>query len=163
ILLGLRVNPGVSYSDFDLADPARKCSRLGATSASDIQSVLDQISGVMFHCNCENDNFEKFSELLDHIEKTQGALLKNLKWVSLAGGIYFTKEGYPLEAFAKRIADFAKRHDVQVYLEPGETAVTRAGHLVTRVLDIVHNEIDIAIVDAAVETHMLDLLIYQTD
>jgi len=31
------------------------------------------------------------------------------------------------------------------------------------VLDIVHNEIDIAIVDAAVETHMLDLLIYHTD
>jgi len=28
--LGLRVNPGVSHSDFDLADPARKCSRLGA-------------------------------------------------------------------------------------------------------------------------------------
>ncbi|HCK80986.1 MAG TPA: carboxynorspermidine decarboxylase, partial [Candidatus Competibacteraceae bacterium] len=27
--LGLRINPGISYSHFDLADPARKCSRLG--------------------------------------------------------------------------------------------------------------------------------------
>ena len=27
--LGLRVNPGISYSHFDLADPARKYSRLG--------------------------------------------------------------------------------------------------------------------------------------
>ncbi len=28
--VGLRVNPGISYSHFDLADPARKYSRLGA-------------------------------------------------------------------------------------------------------------------------------------
>src|SRR5208283_5210809 len=29
--VGLRVNPGVSYSHFDLADPGRKYSRLGVT------------------------------------------------------------------------------------------------------------------------------------
>ncbi len=161
--LGLRVNPGVSYSHFDLADPARKCSRLGATDPAEIESVLGQISGVMFHCHCENDDFEKFCQILEHIEKTQARVLQKVRWVSLGGGIYFTKEGYPLEAFARRLADFAKRFDVQVYLEPGESAVTRAGFLVTRVLDIVHNEMDIAIVDAAVETHMLDLLIYRTD
>src|SRR5258708_9094080 len=61
------------------------------------------------------------------------------------------------------LADLSKRLNVQVYLEPGETAVTRSGYLVTKVLDLVHNEMDIAIVDAAVETHMLDLLIYRTD
>jgi len=33
---------------------------------------------------------------------------------------------------------------------------------VTTVLDVVHNEIDIAIVDASVEAHMLDHLIYRT-
>src|SRR5258708_34417211 len=61
------------------------------------------------------------------------------------------------------LADLSKRLNVQVYLEPGETAVTRSGYLVTKVLDLVHNEMDIAIVDAAVETHMLDLLIYRAD
>jgi carboxynorspermidine decarboxylase len=35
--------------------------------------------------------------------------------------------------------------------------------LVTTVLDIVHNEVDIAIVDASVEAHMLDHLIYRTN
>src|SRR6185295_6802422 len=35
--------------------------------------------------------------------------------------------------------------------------------LTVKVLDIVHNEIDIAIVDAAVETHMLDLCIYHLE
>ena len=161
--IGLRVNPGVSYSDFDLADPARKCSRLGATDLAEIESVSSQISGLMFHCQCENDRFDKFSAILDHIERTYPSLLRKMKWVSLGGGIYFTKDGYPLAAFIQRLAEFSKRYDVQVYLEPGEAAVTHAGFLVTRVLDIVHNEMDVAIVDAAVETHMLDLLIYRTD
>jgi len=116
----LRVNPGVSHSDFDLADPARKCSRLGATDPAEINGVSDAISGVMFHCNCENDNFEKFSAILDHIGRRFGPLLKKLNWVSLGGGIFFTKEGYPLDAFCEKLKDFAKRFDVQVYLEPGE-------------------------------------------
>ncbi len=162
IPLGLRINPGVSYSHFDLADPARKQCRLGTIEDAQISEALPHISGVMFHCNCENDDFEKFSALLDHIGKKYGALLKKMKWVSLGGGIYFTKEGYPLDAFCKRLADFAAEFDVQVYLEPGEAAITQSGYLVTSVLDVVHNEVDIAIVDAAVETHMLDLLIYQT-
>src|SRR5258708_5851818 len=51
--VGLRVNPGVSYSDFDLADPARKCSRLGAKDQAELEKASDLISGVMFHCNCE--------------------------------------------------------------------------------------------------------------
>ena len=46
-------------------------------------------------------------------------------------------------------------------MEPGESAITGSTELVTRVVDIVHNEIDIAIVDASVEAHMLDLLIYR--
>lgn len=161
--VGLRLNPGVSHSHFDLADPARCQSRLGAFNADEIESVRSSLSGVMFHCQCENDDFEKFCSLLDQIEKKYGRLLKDLDWVSLGGGIYFTQDGYPLEAFAERLAKFARQFDVQVYLEPGETAITRSGFLVTRVLDIVKNEVDIAIVDAAVETHMLDLLIYRSD
>jgi len=39
---------------------------------------------------------------------------------------------------------------VQVYLETGEAAVTQSTELVTTVLDIVHNEVYIAIVDAPV-------------
>lgn len=163
IPLGLRVNPGVSHSGFILADPARKHSRLGARDLSDIESVISLIDGVMFHCQCENDDFLKFSAILDHIGKTFGSVLKKMKWVSLGGGIYFTKDGYPLQQFCERLETFSKEFDVQVYLEPGESSITKAGYLVTQVLDIVQNEIDVAIVDAAVETHMLDLLVYSQD
>jgi carboxynorspermidine decarboxylase len=160
---GLRINPGMSYSHFDLADPARKYSRLGATDPEEIRRVLPLISGAMFHCQCENNDFDAFSRILDHIGRQFSPILHELKWVSLGGGIYFTQDGYPLDAFAEKLADFAKRYNVQVYLEPGETAITCAGYLVTQVLDIVHHEVDVAIVDAGVETHMLDLLIYRTD
>ncbi|HOW27696.1 MAG TPA: carboxynorspermidine decarboxylase [Elusimicrobiota bacterium] len=161
--LGLRINPGVSHSHFDLADPARRYSRLGVSRRSDLEEALPLISGAMFHCQCENDRLESFCRILDHIGEKFGSVLRRLEWVSLGGGIYFTQDGYPLDGFCRRLAEFSKEFRVQVYLEPGETAITRSGFLVTKVLDIVHNERDIAIVDAAVEPHMLDLLIYRTD
>ena len=58
--------------------------------------------------------------------------------------------------------EFSERFGVQVYLEPGEAAITGCAELVTTVLDVVHNEVDIAIVDASTEAHMLDHLIYRT-
>ena len=51
---------------------------------------------------------------------------------------------------------------MQVYLEPGEAAITESAELVTTVLDVLHNEIDIAILDASLQAHMPDHLIYGT-
>jgi carboxynorspermidine decarboxylase len=47
-------------------------------------------------------------------------------------------------------------------LEPGEAAITGCAELVTTVLDIMHNQMDIAIVDSSLEAHLLDHLIYRT-
>src|SRR3989338_2962508 len=47
--VGLRVNPGFSYSHFDLADPARKCSKLGVPNLKEVMEVSHMISGAMFH------------------------------------------------------------------------------------------------------------------
>jgi carboxynorspermidine decarboxylase len=160
--VGLRINPGVSYSHFDLADPARKYSRLGVTSIKDAMSVLDKVSGVMFHYNCENDDFETFSTMLEKIALKYEKVLHKVKWVSLGGGVYFTKDGYPLDKFCEKLKSFSEQYGVQVYLEPGEAAITKSCELVTTVLDIVKNVKDIAIVDSSIEAHMLDLLIYRT-
>jgi len=161
--LGIRVNPKVSYSHYDLADPARRFSRLGVTDKESLLKIASLISGVMFHFNCENDNFKNFSSSLDYISHSYASLLKKLKWVSLGGGFYFTKQSYPVDKFCKKLKDFSDRFKIQVYLEPGEAAITRSAELVTKVLDIVHNDIDIVIVDASTEAHMLDLLIYRSD
>ena len=160
--LGLRINPGISYSHFDLADPARKNSRLGVFSKNEVLRVLNKIDGVMFHYNCENADFAVFASMLDKISDKYADVLSKVNWVSLGGGLYFTKEDYPLDKFCAKLKEFSKKHNVQVYLEPGEAAITKSCELVTTVLDIVHNGKDIAIVDASTEAHMLDLLIYQT-
>jgi len=159
--IGLRINPGISYSHFDLADPARKYSRLGVIDRKAILKVLPKISGTMFHFNCENDDFNNFSNNLDLIGQRYGAILEKLKWVSIGGGLYFTRKNYPIDKFSKKLKEFGKKFKLQIYLEPGETAITGSCELVTRIVDIVRNKIDIAIVDASTEAHMLDLLIYR--
>lgn len=160
--LGLRLNPQVSYSHFDLADPARKYSRLGVVDKKSISQILPLIKGVMFHFNCENDDFKNFSSNLDYIAHKYKGILEYLQWISLGGGIYFTKKGYPVKEFCRKLKEFSNRFKIQVFLEPGESTITQSAELVTRVLDIVHNKADIAIVDASTEAHMLDLLVYRS-
>lgn len=158
---GLRLNPQVSSSSFDLADPARPFSRLGEWDPAKIERVLHRISGFMIHNNCENEDFGLFDRMLGEIESRFGALLGRVEWVSLGGGIHFTAERYPLDAFCRRLKTFAERYGVQVYLEPGEAAVTASTTLEVTVLDTLYNGKHLAIVDSSIEAHMLDLLIYR--
>lgn len=159
--LGLRINPQISYSHFDLADPARRFSRLGVIDKKSLMGALGKIKGVMFHFNCENDNFKNFSNNLDYISGVYGKIFKKLDWVSLGGGFYFTKSGYPVKRFSQKLKEFSERFKIQVYLEPGESVITQSAELVATVVDIVKNKKNIAIVDASTEAHMLDLLIYR--
>ena len=158
---GLRVNPGVSTSGFDLADPARPFSRLGEHDPETIATVADKISGFMFHNNCENADFERFDAMLGLIEQRFGHLIRQMEWISLGGGIHFTGEAYPLQRLADRLKRFADQNGVQVYLEPGEAAITGAATLEVTVLDTLFNGKKLAIVDSSIEAHMLDLLIYR--
>ena len=158
---GLRVNPLVSSSDYLLADPARPFSRLGEWDPEKIEAVIGQISGFMFHNNCENGDFALFDKMLGHIEERFGHLLHRVTWVSLGGGIHFTGEHYPLDAFCARLKAFSEKYAVQVYLEPGEAAITGAASLEVTVLDTLYNGKHLAVVDSSIEAHMLDLLIYR--
>jgi carboxynorspermidine decarboxylase len=159
--IGIRVNPGVSYSHFEAADPAMRFSRLGVTDDAQLRSLLPLLDGAMFHFNCENDDVDNFGKNLALIGERYGDILAALDWISLGGGLFFTKDNYPLEKFCRLLRDFARRFSLQIYLEPGEAAVTRSTELVTSVIDIVRNETEIAIVDASIEGHMPDLLIYR--
>lgn len=158
---GLRLNPQISSSSFDLADPARPFSRLGEWDVTKIEQALPAISGFMIHNNCENRDFDLFDRLLGAIETRFGHLLERVQWVSLGGGIHFTGEEYPVERFCERLKAFADRYAVQVYLEPGEAAVTNSTTLEVSVLDTLFNGKHLAVVDSSIEAHMLDLLIYR--
>ena len=158
---GLRLNPQVSSSDYLIADPSRPFSRLGEWDADKVAAVIDQVSGFMIHNNCENSDFALFDQMLAQIEQRFGSLLEQVEWVSLGGGIHFTGEGYPLEKFCARLKAFSERYGVQVYLEPGEAAITMSTSLEVTVLDTLFNGKNLAIVDSSIEAHMLDLLIYR--
>ncbi|RCL00746.1 MAG: carboxynorspermidine decarboxylase [Candidatus Tokpelaia sp. JSC189] len=158
---GLRLNPQISSSSFELADPARPFSRLGEREQEKIEEVIDDINGFMIHNNCENSDYSLFEQMLEAIEKKFGAFFSKVKWVSLGGGIHFTGENYPIDVFADRLKKFSDTYGVTVYLEPGEAAITNSTTLEVTVLDIFNNGKDLAVVDSSIKAHMLDLLIYQ--
>jgi carboxynorspermidine decarboxylase len=160
--LGIRVNPEVSYSRSPLADPARRGSRLGVRLDQwEAHDAID-VSGVMLHVNCDNDDFWAVSHILDVVSERFAKVLEPMQWVSLGGGVLFTADGYPLEQFGERLAQFADRHNVQLYLEPGEAVVSGTTDLVVTVLDVVETAggLSAAVVDAGAEAHRLDTLIY---
>lgn len=161
IARGLRLNPQVSSSSFDLADPARPFSRLGEWDVAKVERVMDRINGFMIHNNCENKDFGLFDRMLARIEERFGSLIARVDWVSLGGGIHFTGDDYPVEAFSARLRAFSDRYGVQVYLEPGEASITKSTTLEVTVLDTLYNGKNLAIVDSSIEAHMLDLLIYR--
>lgn len=159
--VGIRVNPGFSYSRFDLADPAREYSRLGVNDPEILNECLHLVDGLMFHFNCENDCLEVFLSHLREIEVNYIKALAHVRWISLGGGISFTKKGYDYKTLSKELKRCSKVHGVQIYLEPGESVITECGELVTSVVDLVENEEKIAIVDASVEAHLIDLMTYR--
>lgn len=159
---GLRIHPGLSHSVYDLADPARRYSRLGVTDRADLERARERVTGAMFHFNCDNADATGFIASLEVIAERFGWFLTGLDWVSLGGGIAFTDPGYSLDDLAAALERFGSRFEVQILLEPGEALVTGAGELVTTVLDIVHNEMPVAVLDTSIESHLLDDLIYAT-
>ena len=137
--IGLRLNPGVSYAGQDLANPARQFSRLGVQADQINPAVFDSLNGVMFHMNCENKSVTVFKGLLDSISLQFGKYLDELEWVSLGGGVFFTWPDYDIDTLGLALKEFAERHGVQLYLEPGEAIITKTTDLVVTVVDIVEN------------------------
>jgi len=155
---GLRVNPEVSASPTDMYNPCATYSRLGITKKEFNDELLDGIEGLHFHALCEQDA-DALELVLKGFEEKFGYLLTQMKWVNFGGGHHITREGYGVEKLITLIKEFKKRYGVEVYLEPGEAVGWQTGYLLSTVLDIVHNDIDIAILDTSAEAHMPDTIL----
>ncbi|TCK62022.1 carboxynorspermidine decarboxylase [Seleniivibrio woodruffii] len=158
IEVGLRVNPGHAEVEVDLYNPCLPGSRFGV-NPNDLEGVdLTGISGLHFHAMCEQ-NSDVLTRVLASFEKRYGHLIPQMKWINFGGGHHITREDYDVELLCETIIDFRKRYNnIQVYLEPGEAVVLNAGVFVTKVLDKIHNGMDIAVVDSSAETHLPDVL-----
>ncbi len=155
---GLRLNPEVSSSPVDLYNPCGLYSRLGITKENMQYDKLEGIEGLHFHALCEQDA-DALEEVLKGFEARFGDLIPRMKWVNFGGGHHITREGYDVEKLIQLISDFRTKYNgIKVYLEPGEAVGWQTGPLVASVLDIVHNGMDIAILDISAEAHMPDTL-----
>ena len=155
--LGLRVNPECSTQETAIYDPCAKGSRLGTTLENFDPAVLSYIDGLHFHTLCEQ-GADALDITLKAFEEKFGKYLKGLKWVNFGGGHHITRDDYDRKLLIGLVRGFKERYGVEVYLEPGEAIALNAGYLVTKVLDVVHNDIDIALLDTSAACHMPDVL-----
>ncbi|MGE4418959.1 MAG: carboxynorspermidine decarboxylase [Sulfurimonas sp.] len=157
ISLSLRINPEQSSSPKDIYNPCGLYSRLGTTLANFDERVLEYIDGLNFHALCEQD-VDALEDVLKAFEAKFSKYFRGLKYVNFGGGHHITKKGYDVDKLIRIIKEFRAKYDVDVYLEPGEAVGWQTGVLVSTVLDIVHNGMDIAILDTSAEAHMPDTL-----
>jgi len=90
--------------------------------------------------------------------KKFGPYLKKMKWINFGGGHHITRPDYDVEALVRSILFMKDKYGIDVYLEPGEAVALNTGFLVSTVLDIVENGMQIAILDTSAACHMPDVL-----
>ena len=161
---GLRVNPEYSASPKEIYNPCGLHSRLGTTLDNFDETLLNDIDGLHFHALCEQDS-NALKLVLENFEAKFGKYISKMKWINFGGGHHITRKGYDVDALISLIRNFKRKYNVEVYLEPGEAVGWETGILIATVLDIVHNGMDIAILDTSAEAHMPDTIImpYRAD
>ncbi|HJV66234.1 MAG TPA: carboxynorspermidine decarboxylase [Geomonas sp.] len=157
VSVGLRVNPEHSEGHTPIYDPAAPKSRLGIVRAEFEGRSLEGMEGLHFHTLCEQ-LFDPLERTAKAFEEKFGEFLPQMKWLNLGGGHHITREGYDIDALVELVRYFRKKYDLEVYLEPGEAIAIGTGILVSEVMDVVHNQVDIAILDVSATCHMPDIL-----
>ncbi|PAF49144.1 carboxynorspermidine decarboxylase [Helicobacter sp. 12S02232-10] len=162
IEVGLRVNPLYSEVQPPIYNPCISGSRLGITPSEFEKGVrnfgLEGIQGLHFHTHCEQ-NSDVLERTLVHFEKYFKPYASQMKWFNFGGGHHITRSDYDVQKLIAIIKDFRARYgDADVFLEPGEAVGWQSGFLIGEVVDIVWNEIAIAILDVSASAHMPDCL-----
>ena len=157
ISCGLRVNPEFSEVETEIYNPAGRYSRFGVTIENFKEDELEGLEGLHFHALCEQ-NSDALENVLKVFEEKFGKYLHGMKWVNFGGGHHVTRKDYDIEKLIKCINHIKETYNVQVYLEPGEAVALNTGFLVSEVLDITKNEMDILLLDTSVSCHMPDVI-----
>ena len=133
--IGLRVNPECSTQEgHAIYDPCAPGSRLGTTLEAFEEELVPLLDGIHMHTLCEQ-NSDDLEKTVEALEDKFGKWLPQMKWLNLGGGHHITRADYDREA-----------------------VVLNAGDLVASVMEIVHNNMEIAILDTSAACHMPDVL-----
>ncbi len=157
IQCGIRINPEYSEIETDIYNPCFTNSRLGTTLANFDESVIDEIDGLHFHTMCEQ-NSDTLKNTIKVVEEKFGKYLYKMKWLNFGGGHHITRPDYDIETLIECINYMKDKYDLQIYLEPGEAVALNTGYLVSEVLELNKNNMDLAIMDTSAACHMPDVL-----
>lgn len=153
---GIRINPEFSTQEHGIYDPCSEFSRLGAVRSS-FDDLPEGVEGLHFHTLCEQ-NSDDLAKTLEAVDNKFGMFFNKIKWLNMGGGHHITRADYDVDLLIETVRFYSENYGLQVYLEPGEAVALNAGWLVTTVLDMVHNGMDIAILDASAACHSPDVL-----
>jgi carboxynorspermidine decarboxylase len=162
---GLRINPEYSTVTTDLYNPCQPFSRFGVTklelekALETDPNILDGISLLHFHALCKQ-NSDALSNVVDVIISKFANLLNKVDEVNMGGGHSLTEHDYDVELLTNTVKKLKEKFPniTQVYMEPGEAILYDTGVLVGEVVDIVTNNMDIAILDISASCHLIDIL-----
>ncbi len=157
ISCGLRINPEYSEIETDMYNPCFKNSRFGITSDKLKAADLTGIDGLHFHTMCEQ-NSDVLERTLKVVEEKFSPWMHQMKWINFGGGHHITRPDYDLVTLIRCVNHVKDTYQVQVYLEPGEAIALNAGFLVSTVLDLNENGMQLAILDTSAACHMPDVL-----
>jgi carboxynorspermidine decarboxylase len=163
---GIRINPGLSFADDRRYDPCRPHSKLGvpvealAASLAEDPGLAGRIEGLHFHTFFKSRSLAPLRVTLERIEATLGFLMDGLRWLNLGGGYWLETEADARE-LAAIIRDLRVRRGLEVFIEPGNGIVGRAGYLVAGVIDRFERDGKaIAVLDTGVQ-HLPEVFEYQ--
>ncbi|PKM66832.1 MAG: carboxynorspermidine decarboxylase [Firmicutes bacterium HGW-Firmicutes-2] len=154
---GLRINPEYSEITTPIYDPCDTGSRLGVTLSQFQPDQLEGIDGLHFHTMCEQ-NSDTLERTMEVVEAKFGQYFHQMKWINFGGGHHITRADYDVDRLIRIVNRIKSTYKVQVYLEPGEAIALNTGFLVTEVMDLISNQMDLAIVDASAACHMPDVI-----
>lgn len=154
---GIRINPEYSEGKTPIYDPCYNNSRLGVTLANFRPEDLEGIDGLHFHTMCQQ-NSDVLERTVKVVEEKFGEYLYKMKWLNFGGGHHITRPDYDIETLIRTILYMQEKYSLDIYLEPGEAVALNTGYLVSTVLDIVENGMQIAILDTSAACHMPDVL-----
>lgn len=154
---GIRVNPEYSEVATEIYNPCAPFSRLGSKLSSIDTADFDRLDGIHFHTMCEQ-GADTLERTISVVEEKFGKYLHQMKWLNFGGGHHITRPDYDVDKLVEIILRIRKKYDLEVYLEPGEAVALNTGYMVASVLDIVENDMNIAIIDASAACHMPDVI-----
>jgi carboxynorspermidine decarboxylase len=154
---GIRINPEYSEISTPIYNPCYTNSRLGVTLENFEPDALEGIDGLHFHTMCEQ-NSDTLKRTIEVVDQKFGQYIKGMKWVNFGGGHHITREDYDLDTLIESILFIKNKYQVDVYLEPGEAIALNTGFLVAEVMDIVKNNMSIAILNTSAACHMPDVI-----